>query len=123
MEAESGAKIAIRGKGSVKEGKGRSDPSANSSLEEDLHCLVMADTEDKVRHAIKLIESIIETVKSRVLFCIFILIRIRRHLFLRNRMILNDNNCVTLQCLTVHFVTTKTKFVKIVYILSIINVF
>ncbi|KTW32744.1 uncharacterized protein T551_00229 [Pneumocystis jirovecii RU7] len=64
MEAESGAKIAIRGKGSVKEGKGRSDPSANSSLEEDLHCLVMADTEDKVRHAIKLIESIIETAAS-----------------------------------------------------------
>ncbi|KAG4306070.1 hypothetical protein PORY_000058 [Pneumocystis oryctolagi] len=64
MEAESGAKIAIRGKGSVKEGKGRSDPSANSSLEEDLHCLVMADTEDKVRHAIKLIENIIETAAS-----------------------------------------------------------
>ncbi|KAG4300839.1 hypothetical protein PCK1_002916 [Pneumocystis canis] len=64
MEAESGAKIAIRGKGSVKEGKGRNDPSANSSLEEDLHCLVMADTEDKVRHAIKLIENIIETAAS-----------------------------------------------------------
>lgn len=48
MEAESGAKIAIRGKGSVKEGKGRSDAAMNSNLEEDLHCLVMADSEDKV---------------------------------------------------------------------------
>lgn len=64
MEAESGAKIAIRGKGSVKEGKGRNDSSSASNLEEDLHCLVMADTEDKVRHAIKLIEDIIETAAS-----------------------------------------------------------
>jgi len=48
MEAESGAKIAIRGKGSVKEGKGRSDAAMNSNLEEDLHCLVMADSEEKV---------------------------------------------------------------------------
>jgi hypothetical protein len=48
MEAESGAKIAIRGKGSVKEGKGRSDAAANSNLEEDLHCLVTADSEEKV---------------------------------------------------------------------------
>jgi len=48
MESESGAKIAIRGKGSVKEGKGRSDAAAMSNLEEDLHCLVTADSEDKV---------------------------------------------------------------------------
>src|SRR5947207_14950138 len=48
MEIESGAKIAIRGKGSVKEGKGRSDAAAMSNLEEDLHCLVTADSEEKV---------------------------------------------------------------------------
>jgi splicing factor 1 len=48
MESESGAKIAIRGKGSVKEGKGRTDAAINSNLEEDLHCLVMADSEEKV---------------------------------------------------------------------------
>ena len=48
MESESGAKIAIRGKGSVKEGKGRSDAAAMSNLEEDLHCLVTADSEEKV---------------------------------------------------------------------------
>ncbi|EEB05248.1 zinc finger protein Bpb1 [Schizosaccharomyces japonicus yFS275] len=64
MEAKSGAKIAIRGKGSVKEGKGRSDPSARGNMEEDLHCLVMADSEEKVNHAIKLIEEIIQTAAS-----------------------------------------------------------
>lgn len=62
METESGAKIAIRGKGSVKEGKGRSDAAHTSNQEEDLHCLIMADTEDKVNKAKKLINNIIETV-------------------------------------------------------------
>lgn len=62
MEADSGAKIAIRGKGSVKEGKGRSDAAHASNQEEDLHCLIMADTEEKVNKAKKLIHNIIETV-------------------------------------------------------------
>lgn len=62
METESGAKIAIRGKGSVKEGKGRSDAAHTSNQEEDLHCLVMADTEDKVNKAKKLIHNVVETV-------------------------------------------------------------
>ncbi|KAI7852432.1 hypothetical protein BDC45DRAFT_443735, partial [Circinella umbellata] len=61
METESGAKISIRGRGSVKEGKARTDAASNSAQEEDLHCLVMADTEDKVKKAVKLIEKIIET--------------------------------------------------------------
>ncbi|KAI5281526.1 hypothetical protein KEM54_003225, partial [Ascosphaera aggregata] len=61
METESGAKIAIRGKGSVKEGKGRSDAAHNSNQEEDLHCLIMADTEEKVNKAKKLIHNVIET--------------------------------------------------------------
>ncbi|KAI0999431.1 Branchpoint-bridging protein [Podosphaera aphanis] len=64
METESGAKIAIRGKGSVKEGKGRSDAAHTSNQEEDLHCLIMADTEDKVNKAKKLIHNIIETAAS-----------------------------------------------------------
>ncbi|EKG17291.1 Zinc finger CCHC-type protein [Macrophomina phaseolina MS6] len=64
MEAESGAKIAIRGKGSVKEGKGRSDAAHTSNQEEDLHCLIMADTEEKVNKAKKLIHNIIETAAS-----------------------------------------------------------
>lgn len=64
MESESGAKIAIRGKGSVKEGKGRSDAAHTSNQEEDLHCLIMADTEDKVNKAKKLIHNVIETVST-----------------------------------------------------------
>jgi splicing factor 1 len=64
METESGAKIAIRGKGSVKEGKGRSDAAHTSNQEEDLHCLIMADTEEKVNKAKKLIHNVIETVST-----------------------------------------------------------
>ena len=63
METESLAKIAIRGKGSVKEGKGRSDAAHTSNQEEDLHCLIMADTEEKVNKAKKLIHNVIETVR------------------------------------------------------------
>ncbi|KIH88470.1 splicing factor 1 [Sporothrix brasiliensis 5110] len=59
---KSGAKIAIRGKGSVKEGKGRSDAAHSSNQEEDLHCLIMADTEEKVEKAKRLIHNVIETV-------------------------------------------------------------
>ncbi|KAF9916766.1 hypothetical protein BX616_002880 [Lobosporangium transversale] len=64
MESESGAKISIRGKGSVKEGKSRSDSASSANQEEDLHCLVSADSEDKVAKAIQLINKIIETSAS-----------------------------------------------------------
>ncbi|KAK6525414.1 Branchpoint-bridging protein [Orbilia ellipsospora] len=64
METQSGAKIAIRGKGSVKEGKGRSDAAHASNQEEDLHCLIMADSEEKVNKAKKLINDVIETAAS-----------------------------------------------------------
>lgn len=64
MEGESGAKIAIRGKGSVKEGKGRSDAAHSSNQEEDLHCLIMADTEEKINKAKQLIHNVIETASS-----------------------------------------------------------
>jgi len=67
METESGAKIAIRGKGSVKEGKGRSDAAHASNQEEDLHCLIMADTEEKVNKAKKLVHNVIETVSFHYL--------------------------------------------------------
>jgi len=62
METESQAKIAIRGKGSVKEGKGKSDAAHTSNQDEDLHCLIMADTEEKINKAKKLIAQVIETV-------------------------------------------------------------
>lgn len=63
MEKESGAKISIRGKGSVKEGKARPDQYAEDA-EEDLHCLVLADTEEKVVHCVRLINRVIETVSN-----------------------------------------------------------
>ena len=66
METESGAKIAIRGKGSVKEGKGKSDAAHASNQDEDLHCLIMADTEEKINKAKKLIHNVIETVSHLV---------------------------------------------------------
>lgn len=61
MERDSGAKISIRGKGSVKEGKARPDQYAEDA-EEDLHCLVIADSEEKVATCVKLINKVIETV-------------------------------------------------------------
>ncbi|KAK4508055.1 hypothetical protein PRZ48_001792 [Zasmidium cellare] len=64
METQSGAKIAIRGKGSVKEGKGKSDAAHASNQDEDLHCLIMADTEEKVNKAKQLIHNVIETAAS-----------------------------------------------------------
>lgn len=63
MERDSGAKISIRGKGSVKEGKARPDQYAEDA-EEDLHCLVTADTEDKVAACVKMINKVIETAAS-----------------------------------------------------------
>ncbi|KAF8992292.1 hypothetical protein BDQ17DRAFT_1392872 [Cyathus striatus] len=63
MERESGAKISIRGKGSVKEGKARPDQFAEDA-EEDLHCLVTAESEDKVIACVKMINRVIETAAS-----------------------------------------------------------
>ncbi|ESK92332.1 splicing factor sf1 [Moniliophthora roreri MCA 2997] len=63
MERESGAKISIRGKGSVKEGKARPDQYAEDA-EEDLHCLVLADSQEKVAACVKMINKVIETAAS-----------------------------------------------------------
>ncbi|KAJ7746632.1 hypothetical protein B0H16DRAFT_1556557 [Mycena metata] len=63
MERESGAKISIRGKGSVKEGKARPDQFADDA-EEDLHCLVLGETEEKVAACVKMINKVIETAAS-----------------------------------------------------------
>ncbi|KAI8060792.1 hypothetical protein BC940DRAFT_311349 [Gongronella butleri] len=61
LESETGVKISIRGRGSVKEGKSRAE---GGSSEDDLHCLVMADEEYKIKAAIKRINKIIETAAS-----------------------------------------------------------
>ena len=60
MEKESGAKIAIRGKGSVKEGKGRSDTRASMySEDEKLHVLITADSDESLNKASALIEKLL----------------------------------------------------------------
>lgn len=58
MESETGTKISIRGKGSVKEGKN----SNQAGDDEDLHAIIQGDTEDRVRACIAMINKIIETV-------------------------------------------------------------
>ena len=63
MEAKSGANIRIRGKGSVKEGQSRKEGMRNL-VEEDLHCLIIADSEDKVAAAVALVQDVIETAAS-----------------------------------------------------------
>lgn len=63
MERDSGAKISIRGKGSVKEGKARPEQYAEDA-EEDLHCLVTAEVQEKVTACVRMINKVIETVSS-----------------------------------------------------------
>lgn len=62
MERETGAKIALRGKGSVKEGRtnqnalqGRVDPTEN----EDLHVVVTCDNEDGLNRAVEMVEQLL----------------------------------------------------------------
>lgn len=118
MERESGAKISIRGKGSVKEGKGRPDAFADDA-EEDLHCLIMADTQDKVASCVALINRVIETVsnalvrsadrlltKSPYLF----ICRLPRHLKVKT--ITNGTNSVNSPHSTALSETMRIKYVK-----------
>ncbi|KAI9294708.1 putative splicing factor [Neoconidiobolus thromboides FSU 785] len=58
METETGCKISIRGKGSVKEGK-RTDAGPIPGIDEELHCLITGDTEEKVQKALKMVKEII----------------------------------------------------------------
>lgn len=60
MEEESGAKIAIRGKGSVKEGKNRSVNERQNNLDDDLHCLVTAEDETKLKKGIAQCKMVID---------------------------------------------------------------
>lgn len=64
MERESGAKISIRGKGSVKEGKGRPGGGFDDDENEELHCLITGDSEEKVQRCVKLINGVIEIVRG-----------------------------------------------------------
>lgn len=73
MNKQSGANIAIRGKGSVKEGRAgqlRGHRYANAKItttddqEEPLHCLIRADTQEKVNRAKRLVNEVIEAATS-----------------------------------------------------------
>jgi len=55
MERETGAKIAIRGKGSTKEGKSK----RNGGEDEDLHVLVTADNQDALERACGMVEKLL----------------------------------------------------------------
>ncbi|KAI9474560.1 hypothetical protein LPJ78_003983 [Coemansia sp. RSA 989] len=59
LESESGTKISIRGKGSIKEGKRRDDANIPGA-DEELHCHIVADSEDKVKKGVKLVWEIIK---------------------------------------------------------------
>ena len=60
LQEESKCKIAIRGRGSVKEGKHSSDlPKGAANMEDPLHCLIIADSEDKIQDGIRACQSVI----------------------------------------------------------------
>lgn len=64
MERETGAKIVIRGKGSVKEGKllQKRDMKPDPAENEDLHVLVEADTQDALEAAAGMVEKLLTPV-------------------------------------------------------------
>ncbi|KAL1872674.1 Splicing factor 1 [Diaporthe australafricana] len=72
MNNQSGADIAIRGKGSVKEGRAghsRADRNNTATATTDdqqgpLHCLIRADTQEKLNHAKRLVNEVIEGAAS-----------------------------------------------------------
>ncbi|KAJ1674266.1 hypothetical protein EV182_003632 [Spiromyces aspiralis] len=57
IQEDSGTRVSIRGKGSVKEGKSQRD---TASSEDELHCLIMADTQEKIEKAKKRIQYVID---------------------------------------------------------------
>ncbi|KAJ2159349.1 hypothetical protein GGF46_003096 [Coemansia sp. RSA 552] len=59
IESDSGTKISIRGRGSIKEGKRRDDAHIPGA-DEDLHCHIVADSEEKVRKGVRIVREIIK---------------------------------------------------------------
>jgi splicing factor 1 len=64
MERETGAKISIRGKGSIKEGKGKRDAKSEPDANEPLHVLLTADTEAQLEKATKMITDLLVPVEE-----------------------------------------------------------
>lgn len=63
MEAETGAKISIRGKGAQKDIR-LMDTAMIAAADEELHAVVMADAQEKFDRAVALVNSIVETACS-----------------------------------------------------------
>lgn len=63
MEQDTGAKIVIRGRGSTKEGKGNFG-SRSQDEDDDLHCMITGETQDKVDACARLINRVIATAAS-----------------------------------------------------------
>ncbi|KAL0477995.1 sf1 [Acrasis kona] len=59
MEKETNTKIAIRGKGSVKPGKGRKDGKPNPGEEEELHVLITAESDESLERAAEMINKLL----------------------------------------------------------------
>ncbi|KAI8325312.1 eukaryotic type KH-domain (KH-domain type I), partial [Martensiomyces pterosporus] len=59
IEGDSGTKISIRGKGSIKEGKRRDDAHIPGA-DEELHCHIVADSEEKVKKGVRIVREIIK---------------------------------------------------------------
>lgn len=59
LQRETNTKIAIRGKGSVKEGQAR-DPRFDYGEDEDLHVLVTGDTDENVERAVEEVNKLLE---------------------------------------------------------------
>jgi splicing factor 1 len=63
LEAQSGAKISIRGKGSVKEGmRGRRDAKKRDSENEPLHVVIRGETEESVAKAVALVTPLLNPI-------------------------------------------------------------
>jgi hypothetical protein len=128
MEKESGAKISIRGKGSVKEGKARPDQYAEDA-EEDLHCLVLADTDEKVTLCVRLINKVIETVSNELCPAWAVDIRaiadyldqFRQHQLPRAKMTISAISSASWLHSMERFATTRTRSAKIVVASAIVN--
>lgn len=60
LEEKSGAKLAIRGKGSVKDGKSITDGRGGAPVEDDLHVLILADKTAKIQKAIELANEVMD---------------------------------------------------------------
>lgn len=63
MEQDTGAKISLRGKGSVREGKGRSSTKDNNE-DDDLHVVISGDSEDSLDHAEALVRRLLVPVEE-----------------------------------------------------------